>query len=103
MHRLTQQSLRILKVFVEDAVREFAGADIIKTTGLLSGTVYPILLRFEQLGLLEARWEDVKMSSLRRPRRRIYRLTAQGASVARSALRELSLNGHPDLAFGGAL
>ena len=55
-----------------------------------SGTLYPILLRFEKAGLLESRWEEETPESLGRPRRRFYRLTRAGVQVAQDALGELS-------------
>jgi len=92
--RLSQQSLRILRVFLEaldENVRaELAGADIMRSANVSSGTLYPILLRFEKAGLLESRWEDEEPEELGRPRRRFYRMTQAGAKVAHEALAELS-------------
>ena len=92
MGRLSHQGLRILKLFLQEVTFEFSGADVIKSTRMLSGTVYPILLRFEQDGLMESRWEEKDPHQLRRPRRRLYRLTGKGAAFARSALRQVSVN-----------
>jgi DNA-binding PadR family transcriptional regulator len=55
-----------------------------------SGTLYPILLRFEKAGLLQSRWEEEMPELLGRPRRRFYRMTQAGAQVAHEALGELS-------------
>ena len=88
--RLTQQSLRVLKLFSEDPGTHLAGADIMKATGLPSGTLYPILLRFETHGLLESNWEQEPAQNLGRPRRRFYSITVTGRAVAREALGELS-------------
>jgi PadR family transcriptional regulator len=90
MSWLSQQALRILKEFLEHPSTDLSGSGLIKATGLLSGTVYPILLRFERLGLLKSRWESDEPSRLGRPRRRLYRLTGEGAKVATDALRELA-------------
>ncbi len=54
------------------------GYDLAKATGVASGTLYPILMRLEQRGLLEARWEIGEQ----RPRH-VYRLTADGIAAAR--------------------
>jgi PadR family transcriptional regulator len=89
--RLTQQSLRVLRLFSEDHRRPLAGADIMKATGLASGTLYPILLRFENYGLLESDWEHGTATRLGRPRRRFYSITLEGRAVAREALAELSV------------
>ena len=88
--RLTQQSLRVLKLFSEDPGTPLAGADIMKSTGLASGTLYPILLRFENYGLLESDWENESPTILGRPRRRFYSITLNGRAVAREALAELA-------------
>lgn len=59
------------------------GYDIIKETGLLSGTLYPLLMRMTEQGLVEAEWREPAQPG--RPPRHAYRLTAQGLSVARAA------------------
>lgn len=47
------------------------------------GNLYRILARMEKAGLLESRWEDpVIATEERRPRRRLYHLTAHGAVAA---------------------
>lgn len=47
-------------------------------TGLPSGTVFPILARFERLGWLQSGWEELDPSQAGRPRRRYYRFTDSG-------------------------
>lgn len=60
------------------------GLDLVARTGLASGTVYPTLGRLRRSGLVEARWEDQRVAEREgRPRRRYYRLTADGARVLR--------------------
>ena len=92
--RLSHQGLRVLRIFLdalsEDVRAELAGADLMSATGLSSGTLYPILLRFEKAGLLESRWESERPEALGRPRRRFYRMTQAGAQVAHDALADLS-------------
>jgi PadR family transcriptional regulator PadR len=51
------------------------------------GTLYKALSRLEEFGLLTSRWEDTAATE-RRPRRRLYELTGQGASVAEQALAD---------------
>jgi len=65
------------------------GFDIMDFTGLASGTAYPILRRFEELGLMQSRWEnDQKAHKQGRPRRRYYELTRSGrAALARATER----------------
>lgn len=62
------------------------GYDVARETGLASGTLYPILGRLADKGLLETRWEDDAPTG--RPRRHLYRLTTQGAARAAELRRE---------------
>src|SRR4051812_31680930 len=63
------------------------GFDIIDATGLPSGTVYPILRRLEDVGMLRSTWERVtEARAEQRPPRRYYQLTGAGAESARAAL-----------------
>ncbi len=84
--RLTQATLRVLRFFFEDPLTEFSGADILNTTSLLSGSLYPILYRLEDAGWLTARWEQVDPSQEGRPRRRFYKLTDNGHAWTQAAL-----------------
>ncbi|ACO46477.1 PadR family transcriptional regulator [Deinococcus deserti] len=61
------------------------GYDLSKTTGLRSGTLYPILQRLHAQGYLEARWEESLHPG--KPPRHVYTLTEQGTRLARE-LRE---------------
>jgi PadR family transcriptional regulator PadR len=56
------------------------GYDLSRDTGLKAGTLYPILIRLEDRGQLEARWEPSPEPG--RPARHLYRLTAAGLAVA---------------------
>lgn len=58
------------------------GYDLMKETGLLSGTLYPLLMRMTDQGLLEAEWREPARPG--RPARHAYRLTAQGLALARA-------------------
>ena len=92
--RLSHQGLRVLRAFLtalnEDVRAEMAGAELMRVARVSSGTLYPILLRFEKAGLLQSRWEEEMPELLGRPRRRFYRMTQAGAQVAHDALGELS-------------
>jgi len=63
------------------------GFELIEMTGLGAGTVYPILRRLEDSGLLVGAWEVVTRSRAEgRPPRRYYRLTPSGRTVLEEAL-----------------
>ncbi|WP_112265332.1 helix-turn-helix transcriptional regulator [Lentzea terrae] len=57
------------------------GLEIIKLTGRPSGSVYPLLDRLERAGWVTSTWDDD--AERRGPRRRMYRLTPEGAQEAR--------------------
>ena len=70
------------------------GFDVLDATGLESGTVYPILRRLDDAGLVRSRWEPVQRARDEgRPPRRYYELTGAGALAVRDALER-----HPDAA-----
>jgi PadR family transcriptional regulator PadR len=56
------------------------GYDLMKETGLLSGTLYPLLMRMTDQGLVEAEWHAPEQPG--RPARHAYRLTAAGFALA---------------------
>ena len=80
------QTLTVLAVLCAEPARWRHGYEIAKETGLKSGTLYPILVRLADRGLLEASWEDEQPAG--RPRRHLYRLTADGLAEANSALAQ---------------
>jgi DNA-binding PadR family transcriptional regulator len=57
------------------------GYDLTKQTGLKSGSIYPILIRLADRGLLETDWCEAEEPG--RPRRHIYRLSPEGLAIAR--------------------
>jgi PadR family transcriptional regulator, regulatory protein PadR len=64
------------------------GFEIMDTTGLTSGTVYPALDKLESLGYLTSEWEDKKIARRdKRPPRRYFDLTAAGATALANALQ----------------
>src|SRR3977135_2669496 len=63
------------------------GFDIMDATGLTSGSVYPTLDKLESLGYLTSHWENAKIARRdKRPPRRYFDLTAQGATALATAL-----------------
>jgi DNA-binding PadR family transcriptional regulator len=59
------------------------GYDLARETGLKSGTLYPILVRLADRGLVEACWEEEQPAG--RPRRHLYQLTPDGLAAAAEA------------------
>ncbi|MDK2741946.1 MAG: PadR family transcriptional regulator [Nitrospira sp. BO4] len=90
MPRLSYQGLLVLRLFLDRPRKELCGADLIKVTNLSSGTLYPILLRFEKYGLLESDWENAVPEEVGRPRRRLYKITRHGAQIAHQLLSNVN-------------
>jgi PadR family transcriptional regulator len=61
-----------------------------RLVSLPSGSLYPLLYALEDAGLLSSRWESEEPPELRRPRRRLYKLTELGERQALEAVAELS-------------
>jgi len=83
---MTLPTQLVLRALLADPTQEMYGLEIGEAAELVSGTVHPILARLEGCGWLESRWEEVDPKREGRPRRRYYRLTPDGAELARAAL-----------------
>jgi DNA-binding PadR family transcriptional regulator len=57
------------------------GYDLCQSAGVKSGTLYPLLIRLESQGYLEAQWQAPAEPG--RPPRHAYRLTKSGLALAR--------------------
>jgi PadR family transcriptional regulator, regulatory protein PadR len=82
----SKQTLSVLAALCAQPSQWSHGYDLAKETRLKSGTLYPILIRLADRGVVEARWQDEPQPG--RPRRHLYRLTADGRAVAADALAE---------------
>jgi DNA-binding PadR family transcriptional regulator len=81
--RPSKQMLLLLEALSARPQHWRHGYDLMKQTGLLSGTLYPLLMRMTDQGLVEAEWRAPEQ--LGRPARHAYRLTAAGIAFARTA------------------
>ena len=88
---MTYQTALVLSAL---AAGRHHGFDIMDATDLPSGTVYPILRRLDDEGLVRSRWErDATARKEQRPPRRYYELTAAGEArldEARARYRALA-------------
>ena len=87
---LTPRMAQVIKVFLEDPTQERYGYDLMLATGLKSGTLYPLLARFETAGWLTTGKENIDPRVEGRPARRYYKISAAVVLVARQQLAELS-------------
>lgn len=70
----------ILAIMDNAGSRWLHGYDLCRQSGVKSGTLYPLLIRLEQQGYLEAEWQaPVEVG---RPPRHAYRLTVAGRALA---------------------
>src|SRR3984885_13477454 len=77
------------------------GYELAKQTGLKSGTLYPLLMRLSDQGLLDARWAESDQPG--KPPRHMYRPTAAGLALAREQRANPNVGGLPATpAKGGA-
>jgi PadR family transcriptional regulator, regulatory protein PadR len=78
------QTLSVLAALCAQPSQWQHGYALARQTGLKSGTLYPILIRLADRGMVEACWQDEPAPG--RPRRHLYRLTAGGLATATGAL-----------------
>jgi PadR family transcriptional regulator len=93
--RLTRPLERLLRVLLADPSAPRYGYDLMKATGLASGTLYPMLARLQTQGLVAAAWEPQPAEAAGqpadaagRPPRKYYWLTGEGARAARYQLAQ---------------
>jgi PadR family transcriptional regulator PadR len=78
----SRQTHRLLATMLEQSRNWRHGYELTKETGLKSGTLYPLLMRLNDQGLLDSRWKESDQPG--KPPRHMYRLTAGGLALARS-------------------
>ena len=78
--RPSSQTLAVLSALAAAPDRWCYGYELAAEVGLASGSLYPILMRLSDRGLLESKWEEHPPHG--RPPRHLYRLTAAGAAAA---------------------
>jgi DNA-binding PadR family transcriptional regulator len=81
--KLSPQTLMVLRALTAQPGKWRYGYDLTKETSLRAGTLYPLLMRLADQGILESRWESSPHPG--RPPRHAYRLTSLGISVASPA------------------
>jgi DNA-binding PadR family transcriptional regulator len=77
---LSDQALSLLSALAAAGQEWRHGYELAQLTGLRSGTLYPLLIRLEAQGYLEAEWQPPTIVG--RPPRHAYRLTASGLALA---------------------
>jgi len=75
----SRQSLAVLACLAEAGSGWSYGLEIAGRTGLKSGSLYPILIRLAERGLLESQW--IEPAAPGRPPRHAYRLLPAGRAM----------------------
>ena len=90
--RVTPATVDVLSCLVE-ASEPTWGLLVIKGSGRPAGTVCPILERLERAAWVESEWDDdTKRAG---PRRRLYRLTEDGALAAHKTVEAFAARSRP--------
>lgn len=79
----SKQTVAVLSALLQQPRKWRYGYDLSRDTGLKSGSLYPILMRLCDRGLLESKWEESPTSG--RPPRHMYRLTGAGRAAAKES------------------
>lgn len=82
MRSLSAHARQVLAVLADAGERWSYGYELCQMTGIKSGTLYPLLIRLQQQGHLEAQWHPPAEPG--RPPRHVYRLTVTGILLARA-------------------
>jgi DNA-binding PadR family transcriptional regulator len=96
--RRSPQTVLVLGEFLEAPSEWKYGYDISRSTGLKSGTLYPILMRLAERELMETQWEQGEPG---RPPRHMYRLTPDGVQYARREVPSSASRVRMQPAFSG--
>lgn len=82
--RPSRQMLSLLAALADGPQQWRHGYDLMKEADILSGTLYPLLMRMTEQGLVEAEWREPVQQG--RPARHVYRLTAAGIALAQEVV-----------------
>lgn len=77
--RPSAQTQAVVSELADDLNHWWHGYELAQRTGLASGTLYPILIRLAERGILESKWEEPPGG---RPPRHLYRITPDGVNYA---------------------
>jgi DNA-binding PadR family transcriptional regulator len=81
--RPSSQTIAVLRALLSRPQEWRYGYELAKEVGLKSGTLYPLLMRLTDEGLLQSEWHPAARPGL--PQRHAYRLTQQGVAFARES------------------
>jgi PadR family transcriptional regulator PadR len=91
--RPSRQTVAVLTALAADPATWRYGYELGQQVSLKAGSLYPILMRLGDRGLLEHTWEAAAPGG--RPPRHLYRLTADGIQFAAEAAQGTRQAGRP--------
>ncbi|MFT3724556.1 MAG: helix-turn-helix transcriptional regulator [Hyphomonadaceae bacterium] len=83
--RLSEQTIGVLGALADKPGEWLYGLEIAAATELKSGSLYPILIRLDERGLLESKWLEPEKTG--RPPRHAYRITPNGRAALKASLK----------------
>ncbi len=78
--RPSKQTMAVVLALAENPPTWRHGYELCQRLNLKAGSLYPILMRLAERGMLEAAWEED--APVGRPPRHLYRLTGSGLAMA---------------------
>jgi PadR family transcriptional regulator PadR len=99
MRRPSAQTTAVILALAEAPATWRYGYQLCQQLGLKAGSVYPILMRLADRGLLETAWETDPPAG--RPPRHLYRLTGPGRVLAGRLAAEAPVRPPPAPRAGG--
>jgi len=91
MRRPSAQTIAVLQALAMNPAAWRYGYELGQQVGLKAGSMYPILMRLADRGLLETAWETEAPPG--RPPRHLYRLTGPGRDLAVSVTGSAAASG----------
>lgn len=85
--QLTNNALQVMAVMHSDLDGQHYALSLSQATNLSNGTLFPILDKLENMGLIEAEWEAKNPHGRRA--RRFYKLTGEGVQQFLEAREKL--------------
>jgi PadR family transcriptional regulator, regulatory protein PadR len=87
--RPSAQTIAVLLALAEEPAQWRYGYELCRQLGLKAGSMYPILMRLADRGLLATAWETDPPPG--RPPRHLYRLTGPGVDLAAELADQLAV------------
>ena len=99
---ISPQTRRVLAALAQQPQAWRHGYDLSRETGVKAGTLYPLLMRLTDQGLLDSEWRQPLEPG--RPPRHAYRLTDSGVTLAAAQATEFPAGAVPpvEIAPGAA-